>query len=119
MPIAAPEFNSAPSGQPRRLRRWLHLHGPHQSAGDGPGVVPRAREFPGNTRTPRHLTKSGVQVGLEEGDRALLFLVRKELREGHPGGVVDADVDEPPPDAPALVLTGSIAGDAMADAVEA
>ena len=63
MPIAAPEFNSAPSGQPRRLRRWLHLHGPHQSAGDGPGVVPRAREFPENTCTPRHLTKSGVQVG--------------------------------------------------------
>src|SRR3954466_6010364 len=49
--------------------------------------------------------------GLEEGDRALLFLVRKDLREGHPGSVVDADVDELPPDAPALVLTGSIAGD--------
>src|SRR3954467_1805908 len=56
---------------------------------------------------------------LEEGDRALLLLVRKDLREGHPGGVVDADVDELPPDAPALALTGSIAGDAMADAVEA
>src|SRR5215210_6275107 len=40
--------------------------------------------------------------GLEEGDRALLLLVRKDLREGHPGGVVDADVDELPPDAPAL-----------------
>src|SRR3954469_10041489 len=57
--------------------------------------------------------------GLEEGDRALLFLVRKDLREGHPGGVVDADVDELPPNAPALALTGSIAGDAMADPVEA
>src|SRR3954471_21966692 len=57
--------------------------------------------------------------GLEEGDRALLLLVRADLREGDPGGVVDADVDELPPDAPALALTGSIAGDAMADAVEA
>src|SRR4051794_3564797 len=57
--------------------------------------------------------------GLEEGDRALLFLVRKDLREGHPGGVVDADVDELPSDAPALALTGSVACDAMADPVEA
>src|SRR3954471_15505856 len=57
--------------------------------------------------------------GLEEGDRALLFLVRKDLREGHPGGVVDADVDELPSDAPTLALTGAIAGDAMADAIEA
>src|SRR4051812_10968507 len=57
--------------------------------------------------------------GLEEGDRALLLLVRKDLREGDPGGVVDADVDELPSDAPALALTGSVAGDAMADAVEA
>src|SRR3954469_11313320 len=57
--------------------------------------------------------------GLEEGDRALLFLVRADLREGHPGGVVDADVDELPSDAPAFALTGSIAGDAMADPVEA
>src|SRR3954451_15459599 len=56
---------------------------------------------------------------LEEGDRALLLLVREDLREGHPGGVVDADVDELPSDAPAFALTGSIAGDAMADAVEA
>src|SRR4051794_25099129 len=56
----------------------------------------------------------------EEGDRALLLLlVREDLREGHPGGVVDADVDELPSDAPALALTGSVAGDAMADAVEA
>src|SRR4051812_41819699 len=50
--------------------------------------------------------------GLEEGDR-------EDLREGYAGGVVDADVDELPPNAPALALTGSIAGDAMADAVEA
>src|SRR4051794_21771999 len=57
--------------------------------------------------------------GLEEGDRALLFLVRKDLREGHPGGVVDADVDELPSDAPALALPRSVAGDAMADPVEA
>src|SRR3954468_18524603 len=57
--------------------------------------------------------------GLEEGDRALLLLVRKDLREGHAGGVVDADVDELPSDAPAFALTGSIASDAMADPVEA
>src|SRR3954462_6923990 len=57
--------------------------------------------------------------GLEEGDRALLLLVRADLREGDPGGVVDADVDELPSDAPALALTGSVAGDAMADPVEA
>src|SRR3982751_3907967 len=57
--------------------------------------------------------------GLEEGDRTLLLLVRADLREGHAGGVIDADVDELPPDAPALALTGSIAGDAMADPVEA
>src|SRR5215213_1720918 len=56
---------------------------------------------------------------LEEGDRALLFLVRKDLREGHAGGVVDADVDELPSDAPALALPRSVAGDAMADPVEA
>src|ERR671939_1887801 len=57
--------------------------------------------------------------GLEEGDGALLLLIREDLREGHPGGVVDADVDELPPNAPALALTGSIAGDAMANAIEA
>src|SRR3954466_2001820 len=56
---------------------------------------------------------------LEEGDRALLFLVGEDLREGHAGGIVDADVDELPSDAPALALTGSITGDAMADPVEA
>src|SRR5436853_3482812 len=57
--------------------------------------------------------------GLEEGDRALLFLVGEDLREGHAGGIVDADVDELPPDAPALAVPRSIAGDAMADPVEA
>src|SRR3954463_10124742 len=57
--------------------------------------------------------------GLEEGDRALLLLVRADLREGHPGGVVDADVDELPSDASALALPRSVAGDAMADPVEA
>src|SRR3954468_2259116 len=56
---------------------------------------------------------------LEEGDRALLLLVREDLREGHAGGVVDADVDELPSDAPALALPRSVGGDAMTDAVEA
>src|SRR4051794_33525230 len=57
--------------------------------------------------------------GLEEADRALLLLVRKDLREGDPGGVVDADVDELPPDAPALALPRSVAGHAMADVIKA
>src|SRR3954453_6309445 len=57
--------------------------------------------------------------GLEEGDRALLLLVRQDLREGYAGGVVDADVDELPSDAPTLALPRSVAGDAMADLVEA
>lgn len=33
--------------------------------------------------------------------------------------IVDADVDELPADAPVVALSGSIAGDAMADLVEA
>ena len=33
--------------------------------------------------------------------------------------IVDADVDELPADAPAVALTGAIAGDAVADFVEA
>ena len=56
---------------------------------------------------------------LEEGDGALLSLVRQDLREGDAGGVVDADVDELPADAAAVGLAGAIAGDAMADAFEA
>src|SRR6185503_4303957 len=44
----------------------------------------------------------------EEGDRALLLLVREDLREGHAGGVVDADVDELPSDAPTLALPRSV-----------
>ena len=57
--------------------------------------------------------------GLEEGDGALLLLVGQDLAEGDARGVVDADVDELPADAAALALAGAIAGDAMADALEA
>ena len=48
------------SEQPRRLCRRLRRHRPRRSAGDGPGVVPRAPEFPENTRPPRYLAKTGV-----------------------------------------------------------
>ena len=49
-----------------------------------------------------------------------LFLVGQDLREGDARGIVDADVDELPADAAAsCALAGAIAGDAMADALEA
>ena len=57
--------------------------------------------------------------GLEEGDGALLPLVGQDLREGEARGVVDADVDELPADAAGLALACAVAGDAMADALEA
>jgi hypothetical protein len=57
--------------------------------------------------------------GLQEGDGAFFFLVGQNLAEGDARGVVDADVDELPTDAPAVALTGAIAGDAVADLVEA
>ena len=58
--------------------------------------------------------------GLEEGDGALLFLVGQDLREGDARGVVDADMDELPAGAAGLVaLAAAVAGDAVADALEA
>src|SRR3954469_11116612 len=90
------------------------------TAGAAEGLGPKAGALVGHHTGNRDAEVRVVgDRSLEEGDRALLFLVRKDLRKGHPGGVVDADVDELPSDAPALALTGSIACDAMADAVEA
>ena len=57
--------------------------------------------------------------GLEEGDGALLPLVGQDLREGDARGIVDADVDELPADAADAGLAGAVAGDAVADALEA
>ena len=57
------------------------------------------------------------QGGLQEGDRALLPLVGQDLGEGDARGVVEADVDELP--AGAAALAGTLAGDAVADPVEA
>src|SRR5690606_7115222 len=57
--------------------------------------------------------------GLEEGNGALLLLVGQDLREGDARGVVDADVDELPAAAAAAIVAGVMAGDAVADLVEA
>jgi hypothetical protein len=63
------------------------------------------------------------QGGLQEGDCALLCLIRHDLREGDPRGIIDADVDELPAEALAtpapIALAAAIAGDAVADAVDA
>src|SRR5689334_16980800 len=59
---------------------------------------------------------------LEEGDSTPLFLVLHDLTEGDPGRIVDADMDvlpaRPLATGALVALTGSIAGDAMADPVE-
>src|SRR5215207_5495159 len=61
--------------------------------------------------------------GLEEGDRALRLLVRHDHGEGDARGVVDADMDELPAGAftsgPCVALPPAVAGDAVADLVEA
>ena len=57
--------------------------------------------------------------GPEEGHGALLPLIGQDLREGQARGVVDGDVDKLPADATRLALSATVAGDAMADAVEA
>ena len=56
--------------------------------------------------------------GLEEGDGALLALIRHDLDEGDARGIVDADMDVLPTDAAAVALSPAIAGDAVADAVD-
>src|SRR5829696_8314835 len=61
--------------------------------------------------------------GLEEGNRALRLLVRHDHGEGDARGVVDADMDELPAGAftsgPCVALPPAVAGDAVADLVEA
>ena len=54
---------------------------------------------------------------MQEGDGALLALVGQDLGEGDARGVVEADVDELP--AGAAALAGALAGDAVADLLEA
>lgn len=59
------------------------------------------------------------QRGLEEGDRTFLLFVRHDLGEGEARGVVDCDMDELPAGAAMIALAAAIAGDAMADLIEA
>ena len=54
---------------------------------------------------------------MQEGDGALLALVGQDLGEGDARGVVEADVDELP--AGAAAPAGALAGDAVADPLEA
>lgn len=56
---------------------------------------------------------------LQKVDSAGGLFVRLDLRESHSRGVVDADMDELPADAAALALAGAIAGDPVADPLEA
>jgi hypothetical protein len=59
---------------------------------------------------------------LEEGGSTPLFLVLHDLTDGDPAHIVDADMEVlqpgPLPPGALVALTGSIAGDAMADPVE-
>src|ERR1700744_2463450 len=54
----------------------------------------------------------------EKGNSAVCRLVGLDLGEGDAGMVVNADVDEIPASAAALVRTSPIAGDAVADTLE-
>ena len=56
---------------------------------------------------------------LKERNGAFRFLIRQDLGEGDAGVIVNTNVDELPANAPAIALTGAIAGDAVADFVEA
>ena len=70
-----------------------------------------------STLTPWALKKASARV--EEGAGALLPLVGEDLGVGEPGGVVDADMQVLPADAAVLDHAAALAGDAMADAVDA
>ena len=58
-----------------------------------------------------------------EGNRTFLALIGQQFGVGQTRGIIDGDVQElptqPPPDAAPIALPGAIAGDAMADAVDA
>src|SRR6188474_2655360 len=84
----------------------------------------RARFDPTLSDADRHAEAVVIgDGGLEEGDRALRLLVRHDHGEGDARGVVDADMDELPAGAftsgPCVALPPAVAGDAVADLVEA
>src|SRR6185436_8893003 len=56
---------------------------------------------------------------VEEGDGARLLLVGQDLGVGEPRGIVDAGMQHVIPDAAVAVDPGMVAGDAVADAVDA
>src|SRR5271163_1178104 len=75
---------------------------------------------------PAHGDAEAVIIGdcsFEEGDGADGFFVGLHLDEGDAGGVVDRDMGELPSEAFAarssIALTGPVAGDSVADAVDA
>src|SRR6266851_1358594 len=89
-----------------------------------PNPIPRrptvARTVVGHHPGDRDAEAVVVGQGcLQEDDGALFFLIRHDPGEGEARGGVDADMDEYPADAAAVALAGAVAGDAMADAVEA
>ena len=55
----------------------------------------------------------------EEGDGVVLALIGRQFGIGEPGGVIDGDMERLPAGAALTALTSVIAGDAMADAVDA
>ena len=73
-----------------------------------------------------HDPLDGDAMGGEEGQRpaqkgtgALLFLVGEKFRVGEPGGIVDGDMERFPAGSALAALAAPVAGDAMADAVDA
>ena len=58
--------------------------------------------------------KPGQGAG-EEGDGAMLALVRQQLGVGKPARIIDGDVQMVPADAAVAALAGAVAGDAVAD----
>jgi hypothetical protein len=103
---------------PGRIGPGSEVLEPEPSAGPGKDAGAVARAVVGHHA--QHADAEAGVVGersLQEGDGALLALVGQDLGEGDARGVVEADVDELPAGTPAL--TGTLAGDAVADAFEA
>src|SRR5216683_2027885 len=101
---------------------WLGANVPEPAIAAGVAEVERpvARAVVGHH--PGNADAQALVVGqgcLEEGDGALFLLVGHDLAEGEARGVVDRDMDELPADASAVAVAGSVAGDAVADPVEA
>jgi hypothetical protein len=59
-----------------------------------------------------------VDAGFEEGYGACLLFVEHDLDEGDTRCIIDANMDEFPANATTVALTGTIAGDAMADPID-